>query len=81
MKTTVDIPDPLLEQAHSLAAAEKTTLKALMAEGLRKVIADRANKPPFKLEDRSFRGEGLQPGIEKLSWAEIREMSYSDRES
>ena len=39
-KTTLEIPDPLLRDAKKLAASEGTTLRALVEQGLRKVVAD-----------------------------------------
>jgi hypothetical protein len=42
MKTTIEISDPLLEAARQLAGREKTTVRALVEEGLRRVIEDRA---------------------------------------
>jgi len=35
MKTTIDIADPLLDEARKLAAREGTTLRALVERGLR----------------------------------------------
>jgi hypothetical protein len=66
MKTTVEIADPLPEQAKKLAAKEGLTLRVLMEEGLRSVLASRQSAPakPFRLRDGSFKGgDGLQPGI------------------
>jgi len=41
MKTTVDIDDALLEEAKRLAARARTTLRALIEEGLRRVVNER----------------------------------------
>jgi NAD(P)H-hydrate repair Nnr-like enzyme with NAD(P)H-hydrate epimerase domain len=41
MKMAVDIPSGLLAEARELAAKEKTSLDALIAEGLRQVLAER----------------------------------------
>ena len=38
MKTTIEISDPLLEAARQVAGREKTTVRALVEEGLRQVI-------------------------------------------
>jgi hypothetical protein len=37
MKTTLDIPDPLLREARTVAARERTTLRALVEQGLRRL--------------------------------------------
>ena len=42
MKRTVEILDSRLEQAKRLAAREHTTVRALMEEGLRRLMAERA---------------------------------------
>jgi hypothetical protein len=63
MKTTVEIPDSLLEQSRRVAAREHTTLRVPIEEGLRRVLADRQRAKPFKLRKASFGGNGLQPGM------------------
>jgi hypothetical protein len=40
MKTTLDLPDPLLREVRKIAARERTTLRALVEQGVRKIIAD-----------------------------------------
>lgn len=80
MKTTVDIPAPLLEEARRAADREGTTLKALVEAGLRRVLAEHRGKgAPFRLRDASFRGEGLQPGVSNGSWEAIRDAIYEGR--
>jgi len=80
MKTTVDIPDPLLEEARRAAEREGTTLRALVEAGLRRVLAERrAKTTPFRLRDARFRGEGLQPGVVSGDWDAIRGEIYEGR--
>lgn len=80
MKTTVDIADALLEEARTAADREGTTLKALLEAGLRAVLADRRKpRPPFRLRDASFRGEGLQPGVTEGTWEPVRDAIYEGR--
>lgn len=80
MKTTIDIPGPLLEEARRTAERERTTLKALVEAGLRRVLAERRAKDvPFRLRDASFKGEGLQPGVASGSWEAIRDAIYEGR--
>ncbi len=76
MKTTIDIPDHLLAEAQEVARREGTTLKALTQEGLRKVIAEKKARTPFKLEDKSVSGNGLHPEMEGASWERIRDLIY-----
>lgn len=80
MKTTIQIADALLAEAQAVAVREQTTLKALVDEGLRRVLADRQGRKPFTLPDRSVGGEGLDPGLETASWEVIRDLAYGLRE-
>jgi len=79
MKTTIDIADSLLEAAKARAAAEGTTLRALVEEGLRRVLEQRERQGPFQLRRASFAGRGLQPGVREGSWERIRELIYEGR--
>ncbi len=79
MKTTIDIPDPLLEQAKLVASAEGTTLKRLVEEGLRAVIERRGEPSGFKLRSSSFKGEGVQPGVDLERWDQLRGLIYPAR--
>ena len=79
MKTTVEVPDDLLRQAKRVALNEKTTVKALIEQGLRSVIADRRRRRGFKLRSASFRGDGLVAGQSLQDWAAIRDLVYSER--
>ena len=79
MKTTVHIPDSLLEEARKLANQEQTTIKALIEEGLRLTIESRRHKSKFRLRKATFKGNGLQPDIAGASWDKIRDLSYGDR--
>jgi hypothetical protein len=80
MKTTIDIPQPLLDAARRAAEREGTTLKALVESGLRRVLAERLEqRGPFRLRDASFRGEGLQPGVVGGSCEVLRDAIYEGR--
>ena len=81
MKTTVHIPDALLKEAQSLAAREKTTLKALIQEELQKVVReDKTAKGPFVLKDCSFPPAHLvKEPVEPMSWEEISRIIYEGR--
>jgi len=79
MKTTVEMPDDLLRQAKRVALNERTTVKALIEQGLRSVIADRRRRLGFKLRSASFRGDGLVAGRSLQDWGAIRDLVYSER--
>jgi hypothetical protein len=76
MKTTVEITDGLLEEARRAAEKDKTTVRALLEEGLRHVLKARRSSGPFRLRDASVSGNGLQPGIREGDWEEIRRLIY-----
>jgi hypothetical protein len=79
MKTTLDIPAPLLREARKLAARKRTTLRALVERGLRRVIAEDKRRPRFRLRDGSFKGRGLQPGLRSAGWEQLRDLIYEGR--
>jgi hypothetical protein len=79
MKTTIQIPDSLLEDARKVAAKERTTLKALVEEGLRLIVAKRKRSSVYRLRKASFKGTGLQPHLSRTSWNQIREKVYEGR--
>ncbi len=79
MKTTVHIPDTLMEEARKIAAQERTTVKALIEEGLRRVIDERKQEKKFRLRKATFKGKGLQPQVADSAWEKIREISYEGR--
>ena len=79
MKTTIEICDSLLEEARKLAAKERTTVRAFVEQGLRKVIAERKSRGLFRLRNASFKGKGLQPGVEDATWEKIRDIIYQGR--
>jgi hypothetical protein len=75
MKTTVEIADALLREVRKIAARDNTTLRALIEEGLRLVLAEKKQKP-FRLRRASFGGRGLRPELKDASWSEIRALCY-----
>ena len=79
MKTTVEIPDSLAQEAKAVARRERTTLRALIEAGLRQVLKDRRRRERFRLRDASFGGKGLQPGFAEGDWERIREAAYEGR--
>jgi hypothetical protein len=77
MKTTIEIPDPILDEARTIAAREGTTVRALVESGLRYVVAERqAHYSAFKLRDVSFDGDGISPELSDASWERIRDLAY-----
>lgn len=81
MKTTVEISDDVLEKARRVAAREKTTLRSLIEEGLRLVLASRRRKERFVLRDSGVDGRGTQAGIDEGDWDQVRDLIYRGRGS
>ena len=79
MKTTIEISNSLLEEARRLAAREGTTVRALVEQGLRHVVAERKSRDVFKLRQASFKGHGLQAAFAGATWEHIREAMYEGR--
>ncbi len=59
MKTTIEVSDALFNSAKELAQQKQTTLRALIEQGLRLVLADAQSriKPAFKLKNASVGGD------------------------
>ncbi|MFN3883546.1 MAG: type II toxin-antitoxin system VapB family antitoxin [Rhodocyclaceae bacterium] len=78
MKTTIEISDPLMREARKLAGQKGITLRALIEQGLRIVIAQQRQASEFRLRRATFKGNGLQPDLRDAGWERIREMAYGD---
>ena len=79
MKTTVDIPDVLLTEAKRAALRERTTVRSLLIEGLRRLLSERRQAGNFRLRPASFNGQGLAPDFADASWERIRDAAYQGR--
>jgi hypothetical protein len=79
MKTTLDIADPLLRAAKTLARRERTTMRALVEQGLRLALDERRRRRGFKLRDASVGGKGLHPDAAGRAFSEILDRSYEGR--
>lgn len=81
MKTTVEIAEDLLRQAKAVAHRERTTLRALLEEGLRWALGKRRRKGGFHLRDASVGGKSVQPGVNEGDWGAVRDSIYAGRGS
>jgi hypothetical protein len=65
VRTTVNLPDPLIVQARRRASETGRTLTAFVADAVRETVARRRegpNQPPVRLTTSG--GSGLQPGVD-----------------
>ena len=80
VKTTIELSDAALDEARRVAAREGTSLRALIEEGLRRVLADRRRRRRgFTLREVSFGGHGLAPEFEGEAWPAVRDAIYRER--
>jgi Arc/MetJ family transcription regulator len=64
MRTTIRLDDDLLAKAKRAAIERGTTLTAVIEEALRLALAPGHAEPRERLELRTFRGDGLRPGVD-----------------
>ncbi len=76
MKTTVEIPDSLFQEAKACAEARGVPFRRILEEGLRAVIQAQEMAGRFRLRDGSF---GEPGGRVAKPWASIRETIYEGR--
>ena len=79
MKTTIDLSDALLHEARNVATRKGMTLRAIIEQGLRRVIDEANRSQPFKLRDAGFGGSGLQAEFREASWEKLRDAIYRGR--
>ncbi|MGH7447841.1 MAG: DUF2191 domain-containing protein [Longimicrobiales bacterium] len=79
MKTTVEISDALLARAKRHARKVGKPLRAIVEEGLRRVLQAESEPLHYRLPDRSVgRVDGTNP-LEALSWQDLRDEIYGGR--
>lgn len=82
MRTSIDLSDGILARARRLARQRGITLRALMEEGLRRVLSEQRDTPhAFRLEDVTFGDGGLTGDLSESDWERIRELTYEGRGS
>lgn len=78
MKTTVNLPDALIDEAKEAAREDDTTLTALIEAGLRMVLEHRKRSGRFVLRDASVDGNGPQPDFRGAGWERVRDAIYGE---
>ena len=79
MRTTLEISDALLRTARRIATREGTTLRALVEQGLRRIIVEKERKPAFRPRKASFKGRGLRPELADAGWDRLRDRAFEGR--
>jgi hypothetical protein len=80
MKTTIEVSDALFNSAKEFASRSQTTMRALVEEGLRRVLADSQAKvkPAFKLKDASVQGKEVLIS-DPRRWQQLEEVHVIGR--
>ena len=78
MKTTLDIHDELLARAKRHARETGRPLRALVEEGLRRVLEPSPRPPRYSLPDLRAGDPDAADPLERYSWPELRELIYGD---
>lgn len=81
MKTTLDIQDALLERAKRHAKRVRRPLRAIVEDGLRRVLAERAAADAYVLPDASVGDPNAADPLEALTWQDLREEIYGEPSS
>lgn len=79
MKTTVEISDALLLRARRYARKSGQPLRAIIEEGLRRVLEAEPESTTYTLPDMSVGKIGEPNPLESLSWQELRDEIYGGR--
>ena len=79
MKTTIELPDELLDRTRKAASHEGATLKAFVEEGLHMVLQARERRPPAYLRVKPFKGDGLTAEFRDAGWERLRDEIYHGR--
>ncbi|MCD4748482.1 MAG: type II toxin-antitoxin system VapB family antitoxin [Thermoanaerobaculales bacterium] len=64
MRTTIQLPDELLDQARRLALDSGDTLTGVIEGALRERLARRSSPPAQPVRLTTFGAKGLQPGVD-----------------
>ena len=85
MKTTVELPDPLMREAKAFAAERGIPLREVFQQGLEAVLRNGSGRvlrngsgraKPYRMKTITTKGEGLQV---QGGWEEIRSLIYEGR--
>lgn len=78
MKTTIEIADDLLRAAEAKALSDGITVRDVVEQGLREVLAPVAPKVRSTLRDASFGHGGLTPEATALGWGQLHTLVHPE---
>ena len=76
MKTTLDIHDELLARAKRHARETGRPLRAVVEDGLRRVLSPSTPHRRYKLSDLRAGDPRAADPLERYSWPELRDLIY-----
>ncbi len=79
MKTTLEIHDALMLRAKRYAKKTGRPLRAVVEEGLRRLLDDSGAGAPYRLPDLSVGDPNAADPLEAFSWQDLRDEIYAER--
>lgn len=80
MRTTVEISESLLAEVRRIMAERGTTLRALVEEGLRRVVREEQASLPPTMPDATFPGSpGFAAGVNAADLPELIQAAIHDQ--
>lgn len=77
MNITLNLPDPIIAQAHQYADEQSLTLEEVFVLALQVRLAQKnPAEKPYVLADASVGGQGLNPEYANADWPTIRALIY-----
>jgi hypothetical protein len=74
MRIFVELDDELLAEATKLAVDTGRTITQVIQDALRVALAQKERKPVKPAQLHTFKGKGLQPGVDLSSNAELADL-------
>jgi hypothetical protein len=74
MRTTVRLPPALMARAKKLARDTGRTLTQVIEDALRETLARKGRPKPSAVTIVTFRGDGLQPGVDLNNSAALADL-------
>jgi len=81
MKMTIDISNELLIKAKEFAVKRRTTLSAIIEQGIRNMLKEQQSGEHYVLPDMSVGGNGLQADFRDKTWSDFRDAAHEGRGS